>query len=185
MKEKKSILKSTGAKAVLVILLLLVGFGIRSKLDDVYDQMKAKEEETEEESEEGPIGRELNYAENVSEDNKILQAFLAEYQGAEVLLACENDLTNDGMDDLVVIYRLEGHTWLLVTVDLGNGSDYGFTEAIPAPVEGQKITFKNIDEKGEMEFVLQGRKGNKVGYGIYRVADNTPVNLFGEGMEDC
>ena len=82
MKEKKSILKSTGAKAVLVILLLLVGFGIRSKLDDVYDQMKAKEEETEEESEEGPIGRELNYAENVSEDNKILQAFLAEYQGA-------------------------------------------------------------------------------------------------------
>ncbi|MDY5845917.1 MAG: hypothetical protein SPJ92_05125 [Bariatricus sp.] len=101
-----------------------------------------REEETEEESEEGPIGGELNYAENVSEDNKILQAFLAEYQGAEVLLACENDLTNDGMDDLVVIYRLEGHTWLLVTVDLGNGSDYGFTEAIPAPVEGQKITFK-------------------------------------------
>ena len=36
-----------------------------------------------------------------------------------------------------------------------------------------------------MEFVLQGQKGNKVGYGIYRVVDNAPMNLFGEGMEDC
>lgn len=182
VKEKKSILRSTWAKAVPIVLLVFAGFLIRGKLDNVYEQMKEKEKQ---EAEEGPVGRELDYAENVSEDNKILQAFLAEYPGAEVLVACENDLTNDGLDDLVVIYRLEGHTWLLVTVDSGNSIDYGFTEAIPAPVENQKITFKNIDEKDEMEFVLQGQKGNKVGYGIYKVVDNAPMNLFGEGMEDC
>ena len=182
MKEKKSILRSTWAKVVLIVLLVFAGFLIRGKLDNVYEQMKEKEKE---EAEEGPVGRELDYAENVSEDNKILQAFLAEYPGEEVLVACENDLTNDGLYDLVVIYRLEGHTWLLVTVDSGNSIDYGFTEVIPAPVENQKITFKNIDEKDEMEFVLQGQKGNKVGYGIYRVVDNAPMNLFGEGMEDC
>ena len=96
MKEKKSILRSTWAKAVPIVLLVFAGFLIRGKLDNVYEQMKEKEKE---EAEEGPVGRELDYAENVSEDNKILQAFLAEYPGAEVLVACENDLTNDGLDD--------------------------------------------------------------------------------------
>lgn len=185
MKEKKSFFKSTGEKVLLVVFIVFCGFLIRGRLDGVYEEMQAevKEDETTER-----VGRELDYAENVPEDNKILQAFKTQYPGAEVLVACEEDLTNDTCEDLVVICRLpddKSHVHLIVAVDSGDGENYQFTEPILAPVENQKITFKNIDEKDEMEFVLQGQKGNKVGYGIFRVIDGTPVNLFGEGMEDC
>ena len=42
MKEKKSILRSTWAKAVLIVLLVFAGFLIRGKLDNVYEQIKEK-----------------------------------------------------------------------------------------------------------------------------------------------
>ena len=45
VKEKKSILRSTWAKAVLIVLLVFAGFLIRGKLDNVYEQMKEKEKE--------------------------------------------------------------------------------------------------------------------------------------------
>lgn len=185
MKGKKSFFKSTGMKILSVVLIVICGFFIRGKLDNIYEDMQA---EVEEEESVERVGRELDYAESVPEDNKILQAFKAQYPDAEVLVACEEDLTNDGCKDLVVIASLEGHSGhadLIVVIDSGDAENYQFTEPIPAPAENQKIKFKNIDGKDEMEFVLQGQKGNKVGYGIFRVVDGTPVNLFGEGMEDC
>ena len=116
-----------------------------------------------------------------------------------MLVACEEDLTNDGKKDLVVIYNTPeedeaskntalvngGHIRLTVMIDLGDGEAYEHTEPIPAPVENQKIQFQNIDKADEMEFVLQGQKGAKVGYGIFRVIEGKAVNLFGEGMEEC
>ena len=121
------------------------------------------------------------------------------HREASVLLACEEDLTNDGLKDLVVIFATteddehvgtenlgrHKHIRLTVAIDSGDGVNYEFTEPIPAPVENQKIQFQNIDKKDEIEFVLQGQKDNKVGYGIFRVVEGETVNLFGEGMEDC
>lgn len=188
-------------KILVLAVVVLVGFLIRGKLDEVYDKKQAQvgDGKVTEYTDGTRVGRELNYAENVPEDNKILQAFQSAFPGAEVLVACEEDLTNDGLKDLVVVYTIEAdddhegitdlgnhrHVRLTVAVDSGNGVDYEFTEPIAAPVESQKIQFQNIDKKDEMEFVLQGQKNNKVGYGIYRVSDGKTINLFGEGMEDC
>lgn len=185
MKEKKTFLKDIRVKVLLVILILFCGIAIRSKLEDVYDKMHVQQKE---ESEKKTIGRDLGYAQNVSEDNKILKIFQEKHPAAEVLVACEEDLSNDGYKDLVVIYRPNPEKLpveLVIMVDSGNGEDYTMTEPISAPVENQRLQFKNIDGKDEMEFVLQGEKGNKVGYGIYRLSEGVLVNLFGEGMEEC
>lgn len=188
-------------KIIALAVVVLIGFLIRGKLDEVYDnrQVEVESGKVTEYTDGERVGRELNYAPNVSDDNKILQAFRNEYPTAEVLVACEEDLTNDGLKDLVVVYTIEAddvhegvtdlgnhrHVRLTVAVDSGDGDHYEFTEPISAPVENQKIQFQNIDKKDEIEFVLQGQKNNKVGYGIFRVADGKTINLFGEGMEDC
>ncbi|XCP84909.1 Cys-Cys-COOH (seleno)protein SaoC [Roseburia hominis] len=188
-------------KILLLVVVILAGFLIRGKLDEVYEkkQVTAEPGKVTEYTDGTRVGRELTYAENVPEDNKILQVFKAQYPDAEVLVACEEDLTNDDLKDLVVVYTIEEddihegvtdlgnhrHVRLMVVVDSGDGMNYEFTEPIPAPVENQKIQFQNIDKKDEIEFVLQGQKNNKVGYGIFRVADGKTINLFGEGMEDC
>lgn len=192
MIDKKRFLKSTGLKLFLAVMILLAGFMIRGKLEEKYDEMNpssgTSKQSVNEYSDGERVGRELDYAPSVSDDNKILQAFKEQYPQAEVLVACEEDVTDDGCDDLVVVCRMEdsiSEVKLIVAIDSGDGSTYSYTEPIPAPVENQKIKFQDIDKKDEIEFVLQGQKGSKVGYGIFRVMDGKVVNLFGEGMEDC
>lgn len=198
---RRSFYKNTGVKALAFVFVILAGFFIRGKLDGLYEKQQTREGAGEVNlySDGGRVGRSLSYAENVSEDNRILRAFYDEHPEAEVLVACEEDLTDDGLKDLVVIYATteddvhvgpenqgkHKHIRLTVAIDSGDGKRYEFTEPIPAPVENQKIQFQNIDKKDEIEFVLQGQKENKVGYGIYRVVGGETVNLFGEGMEDC
>ena len=43
----------------------------------------------------------------------------------------------------------------------------------------------SIDKEGEIEIIITGEKKGAVGYAIYRMIDGQPVDLFGEGMEDC
>lgn len=188
----KGFLKSTGFKLLLAVVILLAGFMIRGRLEEKYDEMNQPSgtaQNTEDEYSDGErVGRELDYAPDVPDDNKILLAFKEQFPQAEVLVACEEDVTDDGHDDLVVVCRMEdsiSEVKLIVAIDSGDGANYIYTEPIPAPVENQKIKFQDIDKKDEIEFVLQGEKGSKVGYGIFRVMDGQVVNLFGEGMEDC
>ncbi len=194
-------MKNTKGKLLLFVLVILAGFLIRGRLDELYEkqQTRAGGGEVNTYSDGERIGRALVYAENVPGDHQILKAFQDAHPEAEVLAACEEDLTDDGLKDLVVIYATteddehvgsenmgkHKHIRLTVAIDSGDGVNYQFTDPIPAPVENQKIQFQNIDKKGEIEFVLQGQKENKVGYGIYRIVDGETVNLFGEGMEDC
>lgn len=198
---KKSFFKSTGAKVLTIVLVVLAGFLIRGRLDGLYEKQQTRQGagEVNVYSDGERVGRSLVYAENVPEENQILQVFRAWQPEADVLVACEEDLTDDGLKDLVVIYATaeddehvgsenlgkHKHIRLTVAIDSGDGVNYEFTDPIPAPVENQKIQFQNIDKKEETEFVLQGQKDNKVGYGIYRVVAGETVNLFGEGMEDC
>ncbi len=70
-------------------------------------------------------------------------------------------------------------------VILNAGGTYTITNDVPAPVSNQIITFKDIDEKLPMEFIVQGMKGTKIGYAVYRIEQGKLVDLFGEGMEDC
>lgn len=197
----RTFFKSAKAKILIIILVVFAGFLLRGRLDGLYEKQQTRQGagEVNVYSDGERVGRGLSYAENVPEDHPILGAFCEEYPEAEVLVACEEDLTDDGLKDLVVIFATteddehvgsenlgrHKHIRLTVAVDSGDGKVYQFTDPIPAPVENQKIQFQNIDKKDEIEFVLQGQKDNKVGYGIFRVVEGETVNLFGEGMEDC
>lgn len=179
---------------LLLAAVLAGGFQARRALDRLYERQAAESPGAVTEYSDGKrVGRELEYAPSVEDGNPLLETFKSSHTDAEVLLACEEDLTDDGLSDLVILYSLEsekvtgfGYTPVWLTVEIGEeGGSASFTEPIRAPVENQKIHFKNIDEKDEMEFVLQGSKGEKIGYGIFRVMDGKTVNLFGEGMEEC
>ena len=101
----KVFLKKTRGKMVIIILVILAGFLIRGRLDGLYERQQTREGEGEVNvySEGDRVGRALAYAENVPEDHPTLGAFHKDHPEAEVLLACEEDLTNDGLKDLVVI----------------------------------------------------------------------------------
>lgn len=179
MEVLKRFYSSIWGKVIMIALIVIVGFIVRTTLEEKHEEQTITSEGVQESR------RNVDYAEMVSEDNIILQAFREAFPGAEVLLACEEDVTNDGRKDLVVIYRMEDLTRTVVVTDSGDGEHYNYSEPIPGPIENQKIQFKNIDKEGEIEIIITGEKKGAVGYAIYRMVDGEPVDLFGEGMEDC
>ena len=127
--------------------------------------------------------RELTFAPMVADDNEALIAFREQFPERNVVLACKEDVTNDSLPDLLVIYT-EGDLTRFVTAIAGQDG-YTYTEPIPAPIENQGIQFKNIDKKDEMEFIISGEKKGAAGYAIYRIIDGQPKDLVGDGMDDC
>lgn len=127
--------------------------------------------------------RTIIYAQSVADDHPGLLRFRQDFPQRDVLLACEEDVTNDGKPDLLLVYRDGEHIRFVTAIAVESGCRY--TEPIPAPVENQKIQFRNIDKKEEMEFIISGEKDGAAGYAIYRIIDGEPKDLFGEGMNDC
>lgn len=172
-KEKKPIplWAKLAALAVLVVAIFFARQYIYEREAEVY--RRAQEE--------------LNYAKPVAEDNVALLYFQKEVPGRDIFLACEEDLTDDGLTDLVVIYHNpeEGRmNWMVALVNRGDGT-YDITLPTRAPVENQAIRFFNMDQEGELEFICTGEKDGQVGYAIYRIIDGELIDLFGEDMEDC
>ena len=128
--------------------------------------------------------RRLAFAPAVEKDNEALLAFKKEFPDREIYLACQEDVTDDGISDLLVIYK-EGSLVRFVTAMGQDGGGYVYTDPIPAPFENQGIQFKNIDHEGEMEFIISGEKNGQAGYAIYRIIDGQPKDLFGDGMDNC
>ena len=127
--------------------------------------------------------RRLAFAPAVEKDNEALLAFKKEFPDREIYLACQEDVTDDGISDLLVIYK-EGSLVRFVTAMGQDGGGYVYTDPIPAPIENQGIQFKNIDHEGEMEFIISGEKNGQAGYAIYRIIDGQPKDLFGDGMDN-
>lgn len=118
------------------------------------------------------------------ENNPQLQFFSANHPGQPIVTYAQADLDNDGRKDLIVIYRSsesKNHMCVIRTVERRLVE----TNPVPAPVSDQMIQFRDIDEKPPLEFIVQGRKGAKVGYAIFRVEQGRLTDLFGDGMEDC
>lgn len=129
----------------------------------------------------------LEYAQPVADDHPALLYYNAQVPGREILCAFEDDLTDDGLNELVVLYHNpeEGRqNWMVALLNRGDGS-YDITTPTPAPVENQALRFFEMDREPPLEFVLTGEKDGEVGYAIYRVIDGELINLFGENMEDC
>ncbi len=129
--------------------------------------------------------REVEYAKPVMIAIRYLGSSRNNFRKLPVVLACEEDVTDDGCKDLIVIYTEKELTRTVAVIDSGDGVNYNFTTPIPGPIENQKIQFKNIDKEGEIEIIVTGEKKGAVGYAIYRMIDGEMVDLFGEGMEDC
>ncbi len=121
------------------------------------------------------------FQEDIDQKNPLLKIFQDEYSN-RVILTKEGDITDDGIDDLIVIYEISKSEKRMVVV---LGDSERLTNSVKAPVERQSIKLKNIDEKAQMEFIVSGYKGSKLGYAIYRIEDNRIIDLFGEGMDEC
>ena len=106
----------------------------------------------------------------------------AKYQ--KILIYTQEDINNDKIDDLLVIYKKDKNHNEMVGIISDNGKVY-MTEPIRAPIEDIVLKFKNIDEKDEMEIILSGSKNGNVGYAIYRLENKKFIDLFGEGMNSC
>lgn len=118
------------------------------------------------------------------ESSPDLRYFISTHQDREVIKCARADLNGDNIEDLVVIYKeSEEKNKMLVVLD--RQGEYQCTNEVPAPVSNQVITFKDIDNKPPLEFIVQGMKGANVGYAIYRVDGTRLEDLFGEGMKDC
>ncbi|MFV3014058.1 Cys-Cys-COOH (seleno)protein SaoC [Clostridium botulinum] len=120
----------------------------------------------------------------VKNHNERLLYFQHEYKDKEVLKCAEKDLNNDNKLDLIVIYKEDNDKNSMVVV-LSDKEKYKITNEVSAPIENQKIEFKDIDKKPPIEFVVSGSKNGSFGYAIYRIEKGKIINLFGEDMKDC
>ncbi|NLI11790.1 MAG: hypothetical protein GX425_04015 [Peptococcaceae bacterium] len=118
------------------------------------------------------------------EPSPCLSFFALTHESKEVIKCASADLNGDNIEDLVVIYR-ESEEKNSMLVVLGGTGECQCTNEVPAPVSNQVITFKDIDNKPPLEFIVQGVKGANIGYAIYRVDGERLEDLFGEGMKDC
>ncbi|MHC1727047.1 MAG: Cys-Cys-COOH (seleno)protein SaoC [Syntrophobacteraceae bacterium] len=116
--------------------------------------------------------------------SEALICFKRQNPDKEIIEWAEADLNNDGRLDSIVIYRISKEKNMMrVILNLEWG--YFDTNEVPAPHSEQVIQLRDIDRKPPMEFIVQGVKGIKMGYAIFRIEENRLVDLFGEGMDDC
>lgn len=121
----------------------------------------------------------------VEKDNELLLYFIENKVEYGVITCGYEDLNDDDRKDLLVIYKVgpreNGMTIVLDTLD-----GYKFTDSVRAPIDNQKIEFKDIDKTGPIEFIISGSKDGNFGYSIFRLIDDFEIrDLFGEGMDDC
>ena len=120
----------------------------------------------------------------LTESSERLEFFRTQHPTLELIKWVEEDLNADGRKDLVVMYRVDAdHNGMRVILDLGG--TYFETNEVPAPYSDQVIQFRDIDQKPPMEFIVQGARGVKMGFAVFRIEENRLVDLFGEGMRDC
>lgn len=102
-------------------------------------------------------------------------------------VACvEVDLTADGVAEVIVIHTSQAEQGkMTLRVLLHTQAGWISSNDLPAPVENQRITLKDIDNKPPLEFVVMGSKGIRSGFAIYRMVNGVLTDLFDDGMDDC
>lgn len=102
-------------------------------------------------------------------------------------MACmEADLTNDGVAEVIVVHTSQTEEGkMTLRVLFHTQTSWISSNELPAPVENQRITLRDIDNKPPMEFVVMGSKGIRSGFAIYRMINGVLTDLFDDGMDDC
>jgi hypothetical protein len=169
-------------KLLLVVLLFVISVCVLAWLRDYLIE---RERIAELKAAERGNSNYIPFAENVPENDKLRKLFQERHPEYEIILACTEDITNDGVRDLVVIFRHADGIGEITLYTEGGIPEYKETSLIKAPKENQKIRFFNMDKLGAIEVLITGEKHGQVGYAVYRVMDGEMVDLYGEGMEDC
>lgn len=156
---------------VVIVALALVGLAaVRQGLQEQSDVQDAQSD---------------TWATPVSDDNKALQEFKRNHPGEEICLACEEDITGDGLKDLLVITRDEENAYTTPMIADSQNSWHEL-ERVRAPYENQKMRFLDFDKDGIMNPLISGERNSKIGYAVYRITkEGKFIDVFGEGMEDC
>lgn len=130
------------------------------------------------------VGDQRNFSKEAAGKLPLLSHFLELHPSRIILKYAEADLDDDGRKDIIVIYRADGEKNQMSVIRNIAAAPVE-TNPLPAPISDQMIQFRNIDDTPPLEFILQGRKGAKVGYAIFRIEEGVLLDLFGDGMEDC
>jgi len=121
---------------------------------------------------------------NIDEASYPLMKYFREgFPYKEIVKVLQGDFNDDDIDDLVIVYRHDEEHNHKVTV-FSYGDSFRLSEPIPAPFEDVDLRRKNIDNIGQYELIVSGRRGLYVGLGVLRFVDEQWVDLFG-GLEDC
>ena len=122
----------------------------------------------------------------VEENNPLFIHFKNQFSEKKPVKAGYEDVNNDTIPDLLVVYRddVEDKNFMAVILDFDG--EYHITEPVPAPYENVEIQYKNIDDVDEMEFIVSGSRDGNYGYAIFRVTEDLEIrDLFSEDMDDC
>ncbi len=141
----------------------------------------------EEKDAQAELNSRVEYAPMVEDDDPVWLAYRERYPDTDVQMACSEDINDDGLRDIVVIWRPDpqkGECFCLALISAEDGG-YFQTPVIAAPQQHQRIRFFNMDHEGFLEVLITGDKNGNIGYAIYRLIDGELIDLFGEGMEDC
>lgn len=131
-----------------------------------------------------PRGDQVDFDLKVLESDPMIADFVRRHPEWPVIKYARADLNNDGRKDVILIYRIARDANRMRAV-LDVGEKYADTNEVPAPIHDQSIVLRDIDKKPPLEFIVQGRKGARIGYAIFRVEADQLIDVFGEGMEDC
>jgi len=129
-------------------------------------------------------GDQKDFTPSFLNENKMMRYFVDSHPGQVVLKYAQADLDSDGQTDLIVIYQVQKAKNEMRVIRYTE-SEFVETNPLPAPISDQMIRFRDIDGKAPLEFILQGRKGAKVGYAIFRIEKGKLIDVFGDGMQDC
>lgn len=119
------------------------------------------------------------------EDDHPMMKYFAEVNQNELQTADLKDITNDGVDDLLVIWRDSEDDLNYMAAITEAAGEFGLSGKEKAPYENLTVEFIDIDEDGLLEFIVSGSRLGNYGYGIYRVEEGAVVNIFGEGLDEC
>ena len=174
--EEKAAKKKLPLWAKVVLVALVVGVALVA-LTALRSNLQEQTDKADEQNE--------TWATPVGEDNAALQEFRKNHEGEEVCIACEGDITGDGLPDLLVITRDSENAYTTPMIADGNNTWHEL-DRVRAPYENQKMRFIDFDKDGVDNALISGERNTKIGYAIYRItSENKFIDVFGEGMEDC
>ncbi len=111
--------------------------------------------------------------------------FYKKHSSYQPIVAEEGDINADGLCDLVLIYHVPEEGNRMCVLMRKQDNTYERSKEFKAPVSNQNVYMRDIDGTPPVEFVVQGMKGAKTGFPIYRFVDGRIEDVFGEGMDDC